>query len=182
MSTNERQWHAVYTLPRCEKKVHKFLTRDGIESYCPLNVVYRKWSDRMKRVEEPLFRSYVFVFINPQEHAQVRMTDGVLNFVYWLKKPAIIKPEEIETIRRFMNEYEDVEAVSLQDTELKAGSQVTITGGVLLGKDAIALRVDKKMVEVRIESIGFKLIAKVDRKKVMFKSNPAPKSGSGTGK
>ncbi|HRX93358.1 MAG TPA: transcription termination/antitermination NusG family protein, partial [Chitinophagaceae bacterium] len=58
--TNKR-WLAVYTKPRWEKKVNKLFKEKGLESYCPLNKVRRKWSDRMKIVEEPLFKSYVFV-------------------------------------------------------------------------------------------------------------------------
>jgi transcription antitermination factor NusG len=57
----KKHWYAIYTNPRWEKKVDKLLTEAGIESYCPLNTVMRKWSDRMKKVEEPLFKSYVFV-------------------------------------------------------------------------------------------------------------------------
>ena len=168
--TEEKHWYAIYTQPRCEKKVNKLLTKYGIDNYCPLNVVYRKWSDRMKKVEEPLFKSYVFVYVTDAERLEVRKTDGVLNFVYWLGKPAIIKPADIEAIRRFMNEYDDVEAISLTaDDEITPGKRLTITGGIMMGEEAIALRVDKKMVEVRIESIGFKLIAKIERKKLVVK-------------
>ena len=56
-----KKWLAVYTRPRWEKKVDQLLKEQGTESYCPLNKVKRKWSDRVKTVEEPLFKSYVFV-------------------------------------------------------------------------------------------------------------------------
>ncbi|HEV7622062.1 MAG TPA: transcription termination/antitermination NusG family protein, partial [Flavisolibacter sp.] len=49
------KWYAIYTRPRWEKKVNGLLIQKGIESYCPLNKVRRKWSDRIKLVEEPLF-------------------------------------------------------------------------------------------------------------------------------
>jgi transcription antitermination factor NusG len=57
------KWYAIYTRPRWEKKVNGLLEAKGIESYCPLNRVRRKWSDRIKTIEEPLFKSYVFVKI-----------------------------------------------------------------------------------------------------------------------
>ena len=95
------KWYAVYTRPRWEKKVNNLLLNKGVESYCPLNKVRRKWSDRIKVVEEPLFKSYVFVKIADEHRTEVRMTDGVINFVYWDGKPAIIKEKDIQTIRRF---------------------------------------------------------------------------------
>ena len=97
-----RKWLAVYTRPRWEKKVNRLLTEKGLESYCPLNKVRRKWSDRMKVVEEPLFKSYVFVKVDNNDRIAVRMTNGAINFVYWDGKPAVIKEKEITAIKRFL--------------------------------------------------------------------------------
>src|SRR6476646_1947607 len=110
---SNRKWLAVYTKPRWEKKIDRLLIETGIESYCPLNKVHRKWSDRMKMVEEPLFKSYVFVHVNPEEEKKVREVNGVLNFVYWLGKPAVIRQKEIERIKRFLNDYNNVTAEPL---------------------------------------------------------------------
>ena len=103
-----KKWYAVYTKPRWEKKIHKLFSEKGLESYCPLNKIRRKWSDRIKIVEEPLFTSYVFVKVDEEEKTKVRTTNGVLNFVYWQGKPAIIKEKEIEVIKKFLHEYENV--------------------------------------------------------------------------
>src|ERR1700753_42274 len=110
MSTDKKSWFAVYTKPRWEKKVCKSLGERGIEAYCPLNRVRKKWSDRFKWVEEPLFKSYVFVHIAEEDGLAVRMVAGAVNFVYWLGKPAIIQDKEIDVIRKFLNEYTDVQA------------------------------------------------------------------------
>src|SRR5258708_3075596 len=98
-------WYAVYTKPRWEKKVSEQLAKGGIEAYCPLNKVRKKWSDRVKWVEEPLFKSYVFVRVKEAEQTQVRLFNGVVNFVYWLGKPAMVKDKEIEIIRQFLNDH-----------------------------------------------------------------------------
>ena len=76
----------------------------------------------MKTIEEPLFKSYVFVKMGDEDTYNVRMTDGVVNFVYWNGKPAIIKEKEIQTIKRFLDEYENVEVVKI---ELAAGDKGT---------------------------------------------------------
>ena len=153
-------WYAVYTKPRWEKKVDRLLQEQGVETYCPLNRVKKKWSDRMKWVEEPLFKSYVFVRIPEQMQTQVRMVDGVLNFVYWLGKPAVVKDKEIEDIRRFMKEHSNVE---VQPVELKPDTKVMIRSGVLMDKEATVSRILQQTVEVVIETLGYRLVAKVDR-------------------
>ena len=76
------KWYAVYTRPRWEKKVHQRFSEKGWESYCPLNKVEKQWSDRIKVVEEPLFKSYVFIRLQEEEASAVRMVNGVVNFVY----------------------------------------------------------------------------------------------------
>jgi transcription antitermination factor NusG len=159
-----KKWFAVYTRPRWEKKVHKLLEEKGIESYCPLNKVHRRWSDRIKVVDEPLFKSYVFVKVSEDEKTQVRMTEGVVNFIYWLGKPAIIKEKEIETIKKFLNDHHDVEVRAI---EVKAGKKVMVQSGILMGKEGTVKKVLNKKVEVVIESIGFILSAYIDKTKIV---------------
>jgi transcription antitermination factor NusG len=115
----------------------------------------------MKTVEEPLFKSYVFARVNEEEQSKVRMTAGVMNFVYWQGKPAIIPAKEIETIRKFLNEYENVFAEPIQ---LKEDSTVTIRQGLFMDHEAKILKIEGNRVKVVIESIGYTLIASVDRK------------------
>ena len=164
---SKKNWYAVYTKPRWEKKVHAIMTARGLESYCPLNKVRKQWSDRIKLVEEPLFKSYVFVHVPEAEQSKVRMVDGVLNYVYWQGKPAIVKDKEIEDIRRFLNEYQDVQ---LQALDFQPQSKVLIRTGVLMDKEAVVQRVLHHTVEVVIESLGYKLVAQIE------KSNLAPVS------
>jgi transcription antitermination factor NusG len=141
--------------------VYTLLTEKKLESYCPLNKVRKKWSDRMKTVEEPLFKSYVFARVNEEEQTKVRMTPGVMNFVYWQGKPAIIPVREIEIIRKFLNEYENITAEPLQ---LREDSRVTIRQGLFMDHEAKILKIEGNRVKVVIESIGYSLIASVDKK------------------
>ena len=100
----EKKWYALYTKPRWEKKIDSVLIRKGVESWCPLQKIERQWSDRKKIIEDPLFKSYVFVRIDSLEKTKVLMTDGVLNFVHYLGKPAVIKDEEVDNIKRYLAE------------------------------------------------------------------------------
>ncbi|MDX1935648.1 MAG: UpxY family transcription antiterminator [Flavihumibacter sp.] len=165
---SDKQWLAAYTRPRWEKKVFALLDAKGIETYCPLNKVKKQWSDRVKLVEEPLFKSYVFVHVTEEEQAKVRMTNGVVNFIYWLGKPARIKQKEIDRIKRFLNEYEEVE---VHQTALQPNDKVIIRSGILMDKEATVKRTLHNKVEVEIESLGCKLVAYVDSKKLIAIKN-----------
>jgi transcription antitermination factor NusG len=158
-----RKWLAIYTRPRWEKKVTRLLAEKGLESYCPLNKVRRKWSDRVKIVEEPLFKSYVFVKVSDEDRTAVRMTAGAVNFVYWLGKPAVIKEKEINAIKRFLNEHENVEARAV---ELKVNQRVRITNGTLMDQEGKVLDVRRKTAKVAIDSLGYILVAYIDRSKL----------------
>lgn len=165
MKNTEKNWYALYTKPRWEKKVHKVLEQKGFEAYCPLNKVRRKWSDRMKTIEEPLFKSYVFVHVAATEMTEVRYVDGVLNYVYWNGKPAIVKDEEIIEIKKFLSEYDDV---SVSSIDIKPADQVMLNAGVMMGATGRVLRVlGNNTVEVRIDSLGFVLTAKFDKKAIV---------------
>jgi transcription antitermination factor NusG len=163
MPVNKKNWYAIYTRPRHEKKVHSLLIARGLEAYCPLNKVKKKWSDRFKWIEEPLFKSYVFVKVKEDEKSLVRMVDGVVNFVYWLGKPAIVKDNEIEVIRKFLNDYSEV---WVEPIDLLADMKVTIRGGALMDKEAKVVKVLNNKVKVVIESIGYSLMAVIDKSNV----------------
>ncbi len=152
------KWVAIYTRPRWEKKVHSLLIQKGIESYCPLNKVRRKWTDRIKIVEEPLFKSYVFVKVTEEDRTKVRVTDGVINFVYWNGKPAIIKERDILNIKRFLEEHENVE---VEKIELAPDQKVTVIAGPMMNREGKILEVRNKFARVAIESLGYFLIAQI---------------------
>ncbi len=118
----------------------------------------------MKTIEEPLFKSYVFVHIEDTLRPEVRYVDGVLNFVYWNKKPAVIKDEEIIAIKKFLAEYDEVEVKTI---DVKPADEVVVSSGVMMGAKGRVLRVmGNNIVEVRIESLGFVLTAKFDKKAI----------------
>jgi transcription antitermination factor NusG len=161
-------WFAVYTKPRCEKKVHGVFQNKGINSYCPLTRMRKKWSDRYKMVEEPLFKSYVFVHIREDQKPEVRLTEGVVNFVYWLGKPAKIKEEEIITIKKFLHDYTNVRAEPL---ELKPEQHVVVNSGIMMDREGVVKKVFKNRIIVVLENIGYQLVAEFDPKHLNLITN-----------
>jgi transcription antitermination factor NusG len=149
-------WLAVYTKPRWEKKVAERIGAKGIEVYCPLNKVRKKWSDRYKVVEEPLFKSYVFVKVKEEDRTLIRLAEGVVNFVYSEGRPALIREEEINLIRRFLKEYHEVQS---NPVPLVKGARVRVTSGVLMDREGGVIDILNKKAFVLLESLGYELTA-----------------------
>ena len=160
------KWYVLYTRPRFEKKVHIGLEQRGFTSYCPLNRVRKKWSDRIKIVEEPLFKSYVFVLLDEGQKTQVRMVPGVVNFVYWNGQPAEVRRKEIDDIRRFLNEYTDVTVIP---HSFEVNTKVVIKSGLMMEREAVVKRILNKHVEVVVESLGYKLVAYIEKNNLIPK-------------
>ncbi len=161
MSEKNLKWFAVYTKPRWEKKVAGLLSERGIENYCPLNKVLRQWSDRKKIVLEPVFKSYVFVKIDEENKWEVKKVDGVLNYVFWQGKPAPIKEEEINTVRKFLHEFNDV---TVEKKELNINVKVRIKQGVLMNYEGMVAEVSGNRIIVKFDSLDLQLSALFNRK------------------
>lgn len=160
MTEISSSWYAVKTTPRWEKKVAQILSDKGIENYCPLNKVTRQWSDRKKTILEPLFKSYVFIKIEEQKKWDIKKIDGIINYVYWLGKPAKIKEEEILTIKKFLNEFNEVRVDRIN---LTVNQKVKIKQGILMNHQGILLELYGNRAVVKIESMEIQLSAHFDK-------------------
>lgn len=161
MEKDDLYWFAVYTKPRWEKKVARLLDDLGIENYCPLNKVVKQWSDRKKVILEPLFKSYVFVRVKDSEKWDLKNVNGILNFVYWLGKPARIKEEDIFTIKKFLNEFLDIQVEEI--SRLTVNAKVRIKQGLLMNYNGVPIEINGSRAKVRIETMGVQLSANFDK-------------------
>lgn len=155
-----KNWYAVYTRPRWEKKVADNLNKRGVENYCPLNKIVKQWSDRKKMIQEPLITGYVFVNITEAELHQVRETDGVVNMVYWLRKPAVIPEREIDAIRFFLGEHTNV---TLNKTPINLTDKVRVVTGPLMEHEGQVVAIKGKSVKLFLPSLGFMMSAVVEK-------------------
>lgn len=122
-------WYALYTRPRHEKKVHDQLIEKGVESFLPLQKEKRKWKDRRKVVEMPLFNGYVFINIHLKDRYNALQTHGVVRLVSFGGEPACIPNWQIEQLQRVIADSDSFQA----EEYLKVGDYVEITGGPLRG-------------------------------------------------
>ena len=151
-------WYVIRTKPQHEIKTANLMEDLGMQVYCPVVTEIRQWTDRKKKVTVPLFRTYVFVNLEPNTRNRVYEAPGVLGFLNWLNKPALAKPEEIEAIRSWLNNdsLDGFEVESLQP-----GDEVTIRSGKLANKKAIIKEVGNKKLKLILPDIGWVLTANI---------------------
>nr|WP_240543860.1 UpxY family transcription antiterminator [Spirosoma foliorum] len=133
-----------------------------MEVYCPLKKIRRKWSDRIKIVEEPLFRSYCFVKLKEHERKNVFVVPGVSHYLFWLNKPAIVRDEEIDIIKRLLNEV-DHNCLSLN--RMQPGDRLTIKSGSFSDLSGRVIRQQGTVVSLTLDSL--QLVISVDMAKTL---------------
>lgn len=143
-------WYVVYTKPKWEKKVAEQLNRFGIHCYCPLIKKVQQYSDRKKKVELPLFNHYVFVQLAEKDRNSVFLSPGVVRYLFWLGKHAIVKDEEIDIIKKWLTE--DNEDISL--VQYNVGEKIKVNSGPFLNQNAIIKEVTNSHYVLVLESLG----------------------------
>jgi transcription antitermination factor NusG len=147
-------WYALYTSPRAEKKACALLIEKGIEAYLPLQRSLRRWSDRKKWVEEPLFRSYLFVNIDQRRYFDVLNTPGVVRYITFEGKAVPVPQKQIDAIRYFLSETESP-SDSHDVPGLVPGAVVEITRGPLKGLTGqLVDQLGQKRVRIEIDALG----------------------------
>ncbi|MFH6958375.1 UpxY family transcription antiterminator [Flavobacterium aquidurense] len=146
-----KNWYVVYTKPKWEKKVAEKLTEVGIECYCPLITQMKQWSDRKKAIEVPLFNSYVFVQLEDGNRNSVFQVSGVVRYLFWLGKPAIVKDGEIEIIKTSLSSP-NISDISV--TSIQVGDRIKLETGAFTNHDAIVQEISNTYYTLVLESLG----------------------------
>ena len=153
-AAKDKNWYVLYTKPRHEKRVAERLMDAGYTAYCPLYKVKRQWSDRTKVVEEPLFRSYIFIHIEDHKREEVFTFPGTVRYLFWLRKPAVVRPVEIEAIQKWLGHYDHR---SLEVEDITPGTLVRITSGQFMNEEAILLDQSRNKAVVQLKELGIQL-------------------------
>ncbi|MFN7099623.1 MAG: UpxY family transcription antiterminator [Flavobacterium sp.] len=152
-------WYVLYTKPKSEKKVADRLTEMGVLAYCPLITKIAQWSDRKKKVQLPLFNSYIFVNLTDKDRNAVFDVPGVVRYLFWLGKPAVVKDKEIEAIQNWLS-VPDTFDVTI-DT-WKKGDKVVLESGPFIDQEATVQEVNQNHYLLVLESLG--CVLKVEKK------------------
>lgn len=144
------KWFVVYTKPHNELKVEKKLTNLGYKVYCPKTTQIRQWSDRKKKIVTPLIKSYLFINIDSSKRNEIFQVDGVVRYLYWLGKPAMVRDSELKCIEDYLsfdNAKVDVQYLNIGDTTV-------IKNGIFENEEATIVRKNSNSITLRFQSLG----------------------------
>jgi transcription antitermination factor NusG len=149
-------WHVIYTKPRAEKKVEERLNNFGINAYCPVKEEIKQWSDRKKKILVPVLPSMVLVNIDEKERNRVFDIPGVVRYMFWLGKHAIIKEDEVESLKSLLNKNNIVS----QTTEtLKVGETINVPG--FENQNGIIKKISNNQIWVVLKNLGYVIKLKI---------------------
>lgn len=152
----KRNWYAVYTKANQEKRVAALLSKKKIENFLPLNRIVTNQGNKNRIEFEPLIACFVFVYITEAEMVLTKRLNFVLNFVYWLGNPAIIKDAEIENIKHFVNKYTNIK---LERTSVSTSGTVRVISIAKNYTGENFITVENPFIKLEVPSLGYNLIS-----------------------
>lgn len=159
-----KKWYLLYTKPRYEKKVNHELQLRGFETYLPLNKTLKQWSDRKKWIEEPLFKSYLFINTSISYYYDILNVNGIVKFVNFEKSPVVVNEKEISLIKQIVGSEIPMEVTK---EDLVVGANIEIISGPMHGvKGYIVQNRSNSQVLVSIQSIKQNILLNIPINKI----------------
>ena len=145
-------WFVIHTKPRFEKKIEERLLSFGIEAYCPTRKEIRLWSDRKKKVDVPVLPSMVLVRIDEKNVNNVFSVNGVIRYMFWLGKRAIVREEEVEFLKNYLqgNRF-----INLEIRKLNTGDRINLSE--FNNEKGVVEKVSNNNAWVFLENLGYKI-------------------------
>lgn len=127
----DKRWFVLQTRPRNESIVYRQIKAKNITAFLPQLEKIRIWSDRKKKVQQPLFPGYLFVNADESERQQaITNTAGAIKYVFFEGRPATVSEREIKLIEDSLKEPEKI---SLEQKKISKGDEIVVTHGVFKG-------------------------------------------------
>ena len=145
-------WFVIHTKPRFEKKVEERLLSFGIEAYCPTRKEIRLWSDRKKKVDIPVLPSMVLVRLEDKDVNDVFNINGVIRYMFWLGKRAIVRDQEIDILKNYLNGNA---IINQEIIKLNPGDRINLSG--FNNENGVIDRISNNTAWVFLENLGYKI-------------------------
>lgn len=154
-------WYVLYTKSRHEKKIAENLIKQNFKIYLPINKTFSQWSDRKKKIEKPLFSSYVFIYLDTiKDYYRALTVEGVVLFIKFGGRLIRVLDDEINRIKIFLNQFSEVELKNTLNIEI--GEKKRITSGPFENYECEIIKIDnKRKICVRIDSLQQSLVAEL---------------------
>lgn len=158
-------WYAIYTKTNGEKRIHKNLLDEKIECYLPLTKKLRQWSDRKKWIEEPFFRNYLFVRVSRLEFFDVLNVAGVFNYISFGGRPQKIPTEQIDNIKRLIEQQE--REVNLSRGNIQKGQNAEVIFGPFKGMKGEVVKIcGNYRIVIRVDALGCSVYANISKDEI----------------
>lgn len=154
------RWYALYTKGRHEKCVNEELQKNRVESFLPLRRIRRRWSDRSVLVEEPLFKSYLFVKMSLSETQKVLRSKGAVGLVSSQARPVVVQDSVIDSLKKIIASEISIDPFPY----LSVGDKVFVRSGIFKGMEGLVVRKDdqKCRLVISISAIQASISFEVD--------------------
>lgn len=136
VTSQNLNWHVVYTRPNAERKVASQITNMGIESYLPLYKVVKQWSDRKKKLELPLFPNYVFIRVDKVKRFDIFSIKEIVKFVTFESRPAVVPEAQLNKIKHLIERGEDMQSANF----FEDGMKIKIKEGSFAGLEGVIVK------------------------------------------
>lgn len=136
----KRNWFALYTRSRCEFKSNELLKSQNIITYLPTRKIIKKWSDRKKEIELPLFNSYIFINATEKERILALQQKHIVRCLSDAGRPAVVPDWELENIVKMISISDDIDVIE----GLTIGKEIEIKSGAFKGIKGILLNIENK--------------------------------------
>jgi len=146
-------WKVIYVKPRTEKKVEASLLKMGILAYCPVVTEIHQWSDRKKKVQVPLLKSYVFVQPDERNLNAVFQVGQVVRYLFWLGKPAVVRDDEIKTMQDWLISKNTEARVE----RIQPGDKMDIKTGPFKGAKGLVKEISKNRIQLILLDLDMKI-------------------------
>lgn len=155
----QKNWYIIYTKPKCEKKVVALLTKRKIENFCPLNSKQLEKTKKSKLTYEPLFSSYIFVYINENELSLLSNAENVLSILHWRGGPATVTENDIQAIKDFTHDHINIQVLKNRLNSNIEEKNIALSSYKI---DGNLLMIKKRSFSKYLPSLGFTLIADIE--------------------
>ena len=149
-------WNVIYTKSRSEKKVEERLKDIGIEAYCPVRTEVKFWSDRKKSILVPVLPSMVLVKIDKNKRNQVFDIPGVVRYMFWLKKHAVVRDSEVDSLKLLLKSNNIIEQ---NVASYNVGDEIKISS--LEDQLGIIKKISKNQIWVVLKQLGYVIKLKI---------------------
>ncbi|OGU63083.1 MAG: hypothetical protein A2V66_09360 [Ignavibacteria bacterium RBG_13_36_8] len=159
-------WYALYTRPRHEFKAAQQLANIKLEYYLPTTTKLKQWSDRKKKVTEPIFRGYIFIHCDERGRLDALQQNSIVKTISFHGKPAIVPEWQIENLKKLLEGNPDI----IVSDQIKEGAKIKVVSGPFKDVEGIVTYIkNERMLAITIDTLHRSILVTLPAESVVKK-------------